>query len=119
MLNPWLKTMMGCASVQMDDGGQTADRLWQRLRHTHLVEQKWQVLPYHGLVLPADLTTPESQPATNPYANAPPLIKGYLRCGARLLGPPAEDLAFNTADLPLMLRANDLAPRYRTRFLGY
>lgn len=113
-----LKTMMGCASVQLDDGGQTADRLWQRLRHTHLVDRKWQVLPYHGLVLPADLTTAESQ-ATTPYANAPPLIKGYLRCGARLLGPPAVDVAFNTADLPLMLRVDELAPRYRSHFLGY
>lgn len=113
-----LKTMIGCASVQMDDGGLTADSLWQRLRHTHLVERKWQVLPYNGLVLPAYLKTTESPPVTTPYTNAPPLIKGYLRCGARLLGPPAVDVAFNTADLPLMLRVDDLTPRYRTHFLG-
>lgn len=48
-----------------------------------------------------------------------PLIKGYLRCGARLLGPPAVDVSFNTTDLPLMLRVNDLAPRYRTHFLDH
>lgn len=113
-----LKTMIGCASVKMDDGGLTADSLWQRFRHTHLVEQKWQVLPYNGLVLAADLASIESLPATTQYANTPPLIKGYLRCGARLLGPPAVDVPFNTADLPLMLRVNDLPPRYRTHFLG-
>jgi putative hemolysin len=71
------------------------------------------------LVLSTDLTSTESLPATTQYANAPALIKGYLRCGARLLGSPAVDVAFNTADLPLMLRVNDLAPRYRTHFLGY
>jgi putative hemolysin len=41
-----------------------------------------------------------------------------LRCGARLLGPPALDTAFNTADLPMMLHLSDLAPRYRKHFLG-
>ena len=50
--------------------------------------------------------------------DTPPLIKGYLRCGAVLLGPPAMDQAFNTADLPIMLRLNELAPRYRKHFLG-
>ena len=49
----------------------------------------------------------------------PPLIKGYLRCGACILGPPALDLAFNTADLPMMLKVDDLAPRYRRHFLEH
>ena len=46
----------------------------------------------------------------------PPLVKGYLRCGAKVLGPPALDGAFDTADLPLMLRMHDLPPRYRRHF---
>ena len=114
-----LKTMIGCASVQMDDGGLAADSLWQRLQHTHLVAQNWQVQPYNGLVLAVDQTLTQHLPATAQYGNTPPLIKGYLRCGAKLLGPPAVDVAFNTADLPMMLRVDDLAPRYRKHFLGY
>jgi len=35
-----------------------------------------------------------------------------------VLGPPALDVNFNTADLPLMLRMSDLAPRYRQHFFG-
>ena len=41
-----------------------------------------------------------------------------MRCGARLLGPPALDAAFNTADLPLMLRVDEVSPRYRQHFFG-
>ena len=47
---------------------------------------------------------------------APALIKGYLRCGAKVLGAPAWDPDFNTADLPMLLRIEDLPARYRKHF---
>ena len=37
---------------------------------------------------------------------------------ARVLGAPAWDPDFNTADLPMMMRIADLPPRYRRHFLG-
>lgn len=48
----------------------------------------------------------------------PALIKGYLRCGAKILGAPAWDPDFNTADLPMLMRIEDLPTRYRRHFLG-
>ena len=48
---------------------------------------------------------------------APPLIRGYLRCGAKVLGAPAWDPDFNTADLPMLLRVADLPARYQRHFL--
>jgi putative hemolysin len=48
----------------------------------------------------------------------PALIKGYLRLGARILGAPAWDPDFNTADLPMLMRIADLPSRYRKHFLG-
>lgn len=127
-----LDTMIGCASVGMADHGQAASRLWQRLRHTHLVDREWRVQPRIALPLGAgngdggdgghdghdgNDEGPGAM-ADMSLADAPPLIKGYLRCGARVLGPPALDRDFNTADLPLMLRVGDLAPRYRQHFFG-
>jgi len=47
----------------------------------------------------------------------PALIKGYLRLGAKVLGPPAWDLDFNSADLPMLMRIADLSRRYRKHFL--
>jgi putative hemolysin len=103
-----LDTMIGCASVGMLDGGHHAASLWSRLRHTHLAPIEWQVNPRCAL--------PINDLRCDLDVEAPALIKGYLRCGARLLGAPAWDADFNTADLPLLLRLGDLAPRYRQHF---
>jgi putative hemolysin len=50
--------------------------------------------------------------------DTPALIKGYLRCGAELLGPPAFDPEFNTADLPMLMTLAGLPQRHRRHFLG-
>jgi putative hemolysin len=118
MLAHRLDTMIGCASIGLDDGGQMAGRLWRHLRETHLVAPQWQVSPRTPLPLDDAVDLPPAVPGVKGMADAPPLIKGYLRCGARLLGPPALDAAFNTADLPMMLRIDELAPRYRKHFFG-
>ena len=48
----------------------------------------------------------------------PALIKGYLRLGTKVLGAPAWDPQFNSADLPMMMRIADLPARYRQRFMS-
>lgn len=114
-----LETMIGCASVGLKHGPQTAVSLWHDLRTSHLVDPEWQVLPWKALPLQGDEACPSSAQDVFLQAGTPPLIKGYLRCGTKLLGPPALDQAFNTADLPMMLRIEDLTPRYRRHFLGH
>ncbi len=105
-----LDTMVGCASISMRDGGHVAASLWHQLRQTHLAPIDWQVTP--RLALPVDELRHDLA------VEAPALIKGYLRCGAKVLGPPAWDPDFNTADLPMLLRIDDLPARYRRHFLG-
>lgn len=118
MMQRDLDTMIGCASIAHNDGGVSALHLWNRLRLSHLADPQWQVQPHAAL--PIGMENHGGEVGTEPgrLGDAPPLIKGYLRCGARVLGPPALDTAFNTADLPLMMRIDDLAPRYRKHFLG-
>ncbi len=105
-----LDTMIGCASVSMRDGGHVAASLWAQLRRTHLAPIHWQVTP--RLALPVD------ELRNDLPVEAPALIKGYLRCGAKVLGAPAWDPDFNTADLPMLLRIEDLPARYRRHFLN-
>mgnify|MGYP007060778365 CR=1 FL=1 len=51
-------------------------------------------------------------------AEAPPLIKGYLRAGAWICGEPAWDPDFNTADLPILMPINKVDERYARHFMG-
>jgi putative hemolysin len=105
-----LDTMIGCASISMCDGGHFAASLWKQLEQTHMASIEWQVRP--RLPLPVE----ELRQDLN--VEAPPLIKGYLRCGAKILGAPAWDPDFNTADLPMMMRLSDLPARYRRHFMS-
>ena len=105
-----LDTMIGSASVGMRDGGYHASDLWVQLSATHLAPIEHQVR--------ARLALPWEALATGRAVAVPPLIQGYLRCGARVLGAPAWDPDFGTADLPMMLRLADLPGRYRRHFLG-
>ncbi|HEX6720407.1 MAG TPA: ornithine-acyl-ACP acyltransferase, partial [Burkholderiaceae bacterium] len=102
-------TMVGCCSVPLTDGGLTASALWRRLRRTHIVEPELQVQP--KLPFPVHLLDSHRE------VEAPALLKGYLRLGARVLGAPAWDPDFGCADLPLLLQVDDIAPRYRRRLL--
>ena len=110
MVRNRLDTMIGCASVSMRDGGHVAASLWEQLRKDHLAPIELQVQPR--------LPLPVEDLQRDLPIEAPALIKGYLRCGAKVLGPPAWDPDFNTADLPMLMRIGDLPARYRKHFLG-
>lgn len=103
-------TVMGCSSIPMHDGGVNAAAVWRALSRTHLASEHLRVQP--RLPLPVD-----ELPAA-PSAEIPPLIKGYLRCGGKVLGPPAWDPAFQCADLPMLLRWDELSPSYRRHFVA-
>lgn len=109
-----LDTMIGCASIPMLHNGvvsgDVAASVWQQLKQTHLAPIERQVTPR----LPLPVEQLDGTLAVEP----PALIKGYLRLGAKVLGPPAWDPDFNTADLPMMMRIQELPPRYRKHFLG-
>jgi len=109
-----LDTMIGCASIPMlHEGmvcGDAAASIWHQLQATHLAPIELQVRPR----LPLPLDRLDMSLAVEP----PALIKGYLRLGAKVLGAPAWDPDFNSADLPMMMRLADLPLRYRKHFLG-
>jgi putative hemolysin len=107
------ETMLGCASIPMLHNGvvntQVAASLWARMKETHLAPIEYRVSPRFAL--------PLHQAQADLAVEPPPLIRGYLRLGAKLLGPPAWDQDFNSADLPMMLALKDIPEKYRRHFL--
>lgn len=103
-----LSTMIGCASVGMRDGGHFAASLWRQLAAQHLAPIDCRVRPR----LPLPIHSLRQDLMVEP----PALIRGYMRCGAQLMGEPAWDPDFNVADLPLLLRVSDLPGRFKRLF---
>ncbi len=102
--------MLGCASIPMADGGHFAASLYNSLSNDQMAPTEFHAFP--RLPLPLDKLNGglDVQP--------PPLIKGYLKLGAKICSAPAWDPDFNTADLLTMLRLSEINPRYAKHFLG-
>jgi putative hemolysin len=117
MVRNQLDTMIGCASIPMQcegaqspvGGGHIAASIWRQVKEKHLASVEFHVRP--RLPLPIERLDDSLD------VEAPALIRGYLRLGAKVLGPPAWDPDFNAADLPMMMRLADLPARYRKHFL--
>ncbi len=109
-----LDTMIGCASIPMLHNGivsgHAAASIWNQVRQTHLAPIEFHVRPR----LPLPVESFDSTLVVEP----PALIRGYLRLGAKVLGAPAWDPDFNSADLPMLMRTADLPQRYRKHFQG-
>ncbi|SDP67750.1 Putative hemolysin [Actinopolyspora xinjiangensis] len=102
--------LAGCASVPLGDGGTTAAGVWQAVRRHHYASRAQRVWPYEPWP-----TRAVPAPAR---VRLPPLLRGYLRLGARVCGPPAHDPEFGVADFFVLLDSHEIDQRYLTRFLG-
>jgi hypothetical protein len=80
----------------------------RRLVADHLGPEAWRVVP-HIPFQPGDLHPCD--------AELPPLIRAYLRFGAKVCGEPAWDETFQTADVLMLLPMAAMTPRFRARLL--
>lgn len=99
--------LIGCASAPLADGGRHAARLRDDVQK-HLAGTEYHVFPR--------VAFPHQRIERAMTAEMPPLIKGYLRLGAKVCGEPAWDPDFNTADFLIWLSLDNLSPRYARHF---
>lgn len=103
--------VIGCASIGMSDGGMKAWRTARYLQQEFLAGDAFRVIPRRAL---PHLTHPESDERP---VDVPPLIRAYMRLGARVCGEPCWDPDFRCADLLVLLEVNNLANRYSRHFM--
>lgn len=114
MLLTGYRWLVGCASVPLrtpgaPDGALVAG-VWETVKARHLAPEQYRVQPHR----PWDVET-VSRP---PRVTLPPLLRGYLRLGAWVCGPPAHDPDFGVADFLVLLGLDRMDPRYARHFLG-
>ncbi|ORW09109.1 GNAT family N-acetyltransferase [Mycobacterium kyorinense] len=106
----------GCVSVPVHGGGQEPGSQIRGVRdfvlHRHAAQPEYRVHPYRPVVIdgrPLDEIPPPARPLI------PPLMRGYLRLGARVCGEPAYDAEFSVGDFPALLDKNRADTRYLRR----
>ncbi|MFC4034365.1 GNAT family N-acetyltransferase [Streptomyces polygonati] len=104
--------LAGCASVPLDDGGQTAANAWLLGTTKYACPPELRVRPRDPWTPPRTLTG-----AASP-SSLPPLLRGYLRVGAWMCGAPAHDRDFGDADFFVLLDLERMNERYRRYYLG-
>lgn len=100
--------LMGCASISMRDGGIQAQAIMQRLRERYLCTELLHARPKNPL--------PSLELPDNVIAEMPALLKAYMRLGAKVCGEPCWDPDFQVADVFILLKRDELCPRYARHF---
>lgn len=106
--------LVGCGSVPLRTPGQPdgafAAGVWDVVAPRHLAPAAYRVRPRR----PWDVGAAPSPER----AVLPPLLRGYLRLGAWVGGPPAHDPDFGVADFLVLLDIEGMDPRYVRHVLG-
>ena len=102
-----LSHAVGCASVTLADGGRLAAFARDEAQR-HLAPLDYRVFPR--------VPFPHEEIERPLQGELPPLIRGYLRAGARVCGEPAWDPQFGTADFPMLVAVDNVNRRFARHF---
>ncbi|MCG8314074.1 MAG: GNAT family N-acetyltransferase [Pseudomonadales bacterium] len=109
MLDNDFQYLFGCASISLADGGTSFASIMPTLRTKHMSDEHLRVFPK----LPLETHAKPCETKTQ----LPPLLKAYMKMGARICGEPCWDPEFNVADVFVVLNIEQVANRYAKRFL--
>jgi putative hemolysin len=113
-LNHGVDAMFGCASFPGADARPHAAAL-AALSSVGATEPEWRVAPSPGSRRAA-LPPPATLDLRAAIRDLPPLVKGYLRLGARFGTDAVIDETFGTTDVFVLLRVVDIQARYLQHF---
>ncbi len=106
--------LIGCASIPLALGLDWVRELCCHLQAQHATPEALRVFPK----VPLPATAPEpTAPPTALERRLPPLLKAYLRVGARIGGEPCFDPDFNVADVLIFLPTERIERRYARHFI--
>jgi len=112
-----VRYLFGCASLYTTDPREVSES-FALLKKKHYAPEEVRVQPLPDRAFPDLDENIEVRDEQRVFFRLPSLIKGYLRVGAVLCGPPALDLEFASTDFFLLLDVNRMSREYLRRY-GY
>jgi putative hemolysin len=109
--------MIGCASLPGVDPAAHATALAVLGRHAATGDE-WSVRALPDRRADLDLPDVRANDMRRALAGLPPLVKGYLRLGARFGADAVVDRAFGTTDVFVVMPVADIDARYIEHFTG-
>lgn len=105
--------LMGCASLHGTDLPELSS-IQEMISRRFLSDPSLRVTPRRGFDIPFLLPAAAADDGSI-FRSLPPLLRGYLRLGAKVCGPPAYDRQFGTTDFFVVARSRDIVDRYNRR----
>jgi putative hemolysin len=115
VLQNQIDAMFGCASFEGTDPDRLALPL-SYLSNFASITPDWHIRALENHYVPMDRMNAQDIDHRRAILALPPLIKGYLRVGARVGEGAVIDRSFNTTDVIIILPVEAIAPRYATHF---
>jgi putative hemolysin len=112
-----IDALIGCASFDGANALAHASAL-SYLAHHASADAAWRVRAKEERHTPMQLIAPEAVDGRRALAALPPLIKGYLRVGARFGDGAVIDRKFNTVDVFVVMPVKEMDARYIDHFGG-
>ncbi len=106
-----IDVMIGCASLEGTEPAALATRLGF-LHHHARATGEWSAKAHAARSVPMDLIAADQIDAKAALKALPPLLKGYLRIGARFGDGAVVDHQFGTTDVLVVLPVAAIDPRY-------
>jgi putative hemolysin len=106
--------IFGCGSLYTTQRSEVA-AYFSLLRKKFYAPPAYRVFPMPEKVFPGIPLEPERAAKAAPFQRLPSLLKGYLRAGAWVCGPPALDEEFGTTDFFMLLDFHQLGGSYLNR----
>ncbi len=110
-----VRYLFGCASLLTTQPREVSE-FFSYLKKSYYAPERFRVHPIPEKSFPNLVENVKIRDGQSVFLRLPSLIKGYLRIGTLLCGPPALDLDFGTTDLFLLLDLNQMSNEYRRRF---
>lgn len=110
-----VRYLFGCGSLYTTDAQEVSEN-FSLLKRKYYADESLRVAPVPACRFDGIDDNPSIADEHALFVKLPSLIKGYLRLGAVVCGPPALDHEFGTADFLLLLDMHKLSAEYLNRF---